>query len=76
MSKKRKKKKYSLTSEKIYEPRKPSRYPLARCKHCKRKYYAVEKDAETGEVLREFRCWDTCFYVQYMNNSQEGEHGS
>jgi len=31
-----------------------------RCRNCPRHYYGVEKDAETGKVLRVFDCRKTC----------------
>lgn len=38
------------------------KYPLARCKHCPRRYHGIELD-RLGNQLREFACWDRCNYT-------------
>jgi len=47
-----------------------TKYPLSRCKRCPRRYYGLERDRD-GNVLREFACWDTCFYTNQRRDSNE-----
>jgi len=40
------------------------KFPLTRCKECPIRYWAVEKDAKTGKVLREISCKNACEYYR------------
>lgn len=46
------------------------KYPLSRCKHCPRRYHGIELDSN-GTILREFACWDSCFYTNQRRDSNE-----